>query len=635
MELKGKKLIVYTGSSPVEDEAWVLITDMQPNGNKTYKCMLCGASWKGGESRVISHFLRIAGEGVSTCSSNPPERCREVCRRVRDAKQSIDASKRLLAKDAAVAKTPAVAGTDGMMTSLSDRIALADEALANWAVHAGISWSAICSRQPYFSEAVRKILQVGSVYTLPRSEILSCKIERPEGTRQGGLYKALQTMNHEKREILNNASETGGTLVADGAKLKSRKRAMLNSALVVPKGVHFCQQTDSTGDSKTGEYQEIDLSSAIESVGPFFEVSKKVGGETVTKKVSSIVKFVVLDRGGGCTRALELLQKNWVVATASCKGHLADLFMEDIAKPFMPHIKSVHAMIIFILNHDHVYGKFSSMEGTRALLLPAETRFATELICVRSLVRDKSQLETLFLSQDLAEWANRQTAELKGKYRKHRSNALSIEWWHKSEVFVAIEEVAETSLRILDSDQPNLKDAAFAYNRMEVEYGGALLGKLATLKDWGEIDLCLDLSSEYMGSLASYIRACMKKRKDDWYCPLVLAAAAVNPVYTYSSQEEHRWAVPGGDKAVRSIIAQLCWGNDAELTDALEGWDNFYHKEGVYEDQQQVLARKVTEPLAFFRHVRGTTTLSADEAFAKIACWLVSGFANQSAIVRE
>ena len=42
--------------------------------------------------------------------------------------------------------------------------------------------------------------------------------------------------------------------------------------------------------------------------------------------------------------------------------------------------------------------------------------------------------------------------------------ALSDEFWHKNNVFVAVEETIEVSLRFLDTDTPNLKDAAFAFN---------------------------------------------------------------------------------------------------------------------------------------------------------------------------
>ncbi|KAL1521279.1 hypothetical protein AB1Y20_020948 [Prymnesium parvum] len=147
---------------------------------------------------------------------------------------------------------------------------------------------------------------------------------------------------------------------------------------------------------------------------------------------------------------------------------------------------------------------------------------------------------------------------------------------------------------------------------LQTEYRDALLGKLSALKDWGEIDLRLDLSSEYMGSLSGYIKSCMRKRHADWNCPLVLAAAAVNPVYSFSVKEIELWKVPNGDRAVRAIFAQLFWGNVDELTRALDGWNRFQHKEGIYEEQEDVLGRKVYDPLSFFRHVKGCTTLTSD-----------------------
>ena len=74
-------------------------------------------------------------------------------------------------------------------------------------------------------------------------------------------------------------------------------------------------------------------------------------------------------------------------------------------------------------------------------------------------------------------------------------------------MFLALEEIPETSLRILDSDTPNLKDAAFAFFRIEKEVGDPLVSKLVAIPDWGEIDLGLDLRSEHLGNLASYAKA--------------------------------------------------------------------------------------------------------------------------------
>ena len=104
---------------------------------------------------------------------------------------------------------------------------------------------------------------------------------------------------------------------------------------------------------------------------------------------------------------------------------------------------------------------------------------------------------------------------MRQKSREMKELALSDRFWHINEVFVAVEETAEVSLRILDADKPNLKDAAFAFMRIVDEVKDPLLGRLATMEGWGEIDLRLDLDSEYMGKLPAYLQAMLQKRKAD------------------------------------------------------------------------------------------------------------------------
>ena len=208
-----------------------------------------------------------------------------------------------------------------------------------------------------------------------------------------------------------------------------------------------------------------------------------------------------------------------------------------------------------------------------------------------------------------------------------------------SQVFVAVEETAETSLRILDSDKPNLKDAAFAFKRIGEELANPLLGRLAAIKDWGEIDLCLDLKSEHVGSLISYLKAMLKKRESDWLSAPVLAAACVNPIYLYASTEAERWPfAQTGDceRAVATVIKKLLWGDVSAQSEALTGLDRYLHGEGVFskEGEAEQLEMKVNDPLGFWRHVR-RSALKCDQIFAdEIAIPLVCGFANQSASER-
>jgi hypothetical protein len=170
-------------------------------------------------------------------------------------------------------------------------------------------------------------------------------------------------------------------------------------------GVIFLQQTDGTGKTKNGEFLRDDYIQAIEKAGPISEVKKQLAaGTIITKKKSSIVKICITDRGGGCARALTLLEEAMVLLADGCKGHLADLLIEDWAKPFKVNLKQVHGLILFIINHGDVYAIFISFADVLALLIPAETRFATEIICVRSLLKDKAQVQKLFVDPRYTAW---------------------------------------------------------------------------------------------------------------------------------------------------------------------------------------------------------------------------------------
>ena len=119
-----------------------------------------------------------------------------------------------------------------------------------------------------------------------------------------------------------------------------------------------------------------------------------------------------------------------VLLADACKGHLADLLIEDWAKPFKKHLKKVHSLILFIINHGPVYGLFASYDEVLALLIPAETRFATEIICARSLHKDKGQVRKLFVDPLYDEWHDRQERKIREVSRDMKQLALSDDFWH-------------------------------------------------------------------------------------------------------------------------------------------------------------------------------------------------------------
>jgi hypothetical protein len=178
----------------------------------------------------------------------------------------------------------------------------------------------------------------------------------------------------------------------------------------------------------------------------------------------------------------------------------------------------------------------------------------------------------LFVDPQYEEWHTRQDAKMRTTSREMKQLALSDAFWRINEAFVAIEETAETSLRILDSDQPNLKDAAFAFFRIKHELQEPLLGKLATIPDWDCIDLRLELETELLGDLPAFLLEKLERRKADWLSEPVLAAACVNAIYLYSSDEEAHWDFAKSrdcERAVAAVIKKLLWGDSGEVFDML------------------------------------------------------------------
>ena len=632
-----QRLAVHKPEVPAEDQRWVLILEVNPNGTKKYKCVRCGWERTCKLGVLIEHGLKLDGGQGKKCTFEPTVEQRETLDRARRAN--------LIGASAAAKAGGAAGGTPSIDRALkkNDKLcAKVDEALAQFIAVHDFSFHAFDKSNVHWTAVVDAIKAAGVSYVPAKEEVLSEHRERPSGSREGGLFLAKRTVERERSAIFTSLTSQeineSGTVVSDGAKISTRKRGMLNSALVTVSGVLLLQSTDATGKTKDANYLTDDGVQALKKAGPWSIISKKLpDGTMVTKINSKIVKVWILDRGGGCVQALSLMEERARVITDTCKGHGADLLIEDIAKPFKKHLKQVHEMIVFIISHDAVYGIFISFPDTRALCIPAETRFATEVICVRSLLKDKAQVRKLFVDEAFDEWLRRQPAPIKMKARQLKALALDDAWWHRCDVFEAIESVPETALRCLDSNDPNLKDVALCCYIMEKEFKEPLTSKLAGISGWREFNLQLDLGSEYLGSLQSYALAMLKKRLPDMLSVPVKAAAAANPIYSFSSDQSLLWTVPGGDAAMGIIIPKLYWGEVALQAAAIAGWERFAGKKGIYSvtaPEYGLLEAKAADAIGFYRQVHRSSQLPEDKAFAQIGLWLVSAFAIQAAAER-
>ncbi len=65
------KLTIFKGTSAVEDERWVYITEVKDNGTKVYLCARCHKSFTGYDAKVISHCLQLKDGSVAPCAHKP------------------------------------------------------------------------------------------------------------------------------------------------------------------------------------------------------------------------------------------------------------------------------------------------------------------------------------------------------------------------------------------------------------------------------------------------------------------------------------------------------------------------------------------------------------------------------------
>ena len=233
----GQKLTIFKSEKPAEDERWVYIVEVKSNGTMGYICVACGKDFTGGEDKVIAHKLQLGGV-CAACPRPPSAECRLVLERIRNAKlQKHAAGGRLSSnspvQDVAVAQSKDVGGA--MFGNETTRSNAVDKALARWCVGHDISWAAVDSRDNLWRDLVAA-MRMAPAWKAPPRQVLSAAHDRGAEARAGGLFLALQDMQSEKDKILAAAAGEGATVVSDGAKLKSRKRGMLNTGLSARKG---------------------------------------------------------------------------------------------------------------------------------------------------------------------------------------------------------------------------------------------------------------------------------------------------------------------------------------------------------------------------------------------------------------
>ena len=224
------------------------------------------------------------------------------------------------------------------------------------------------ARSEVFKEAVKKTAEFKRPYSPPSYGALRTKL----------LDQAradLEVKVHKRTE--ESIRKFGATLSMDGWSSVTNQ-PLLNVMLVSSAGEQFLGSVDTSGFEKTGEYLATVLDGFLQKVGPENVVQITADNATVNPKAVGIVtkKYPHIFFQGCVAHALNLLLKDWRKEKwITTLVHEARMVLKFFRKRHMP------------------LALFRTYEKELSLLMPGETRFASNFIALERLMKVKGALK--------------------------------------------------------------------------------------------------------------------------------------------------------------------------------------------------------------------------------------------------
>ncbi|KAL6520317.1 hypothetical protein OROMI_032497 [Orobanche minor] len=192
----------------------------------------------------------------------------------------------------------------------------------------------------------------------------------------------------------------GCTIMSDGW-TDQKQRALMNFLVNSPAGTFFIKSVDVSDSIKNGELIFKYLDEVIDEVGE-----------------NNVIQ-IITDNASNCKNAgkriMEARKSLW---WTPCAAHCIDLMLEDIAKLkiFEEAIENAKKVVKFIYGHGTILALMRKHTNDKELLRPAVTRFATAILTLQSMYKQKRALEVMFSSD---EWVtSAQAKKTEGKVAK-------------------------------------------------------------------------------------------------------------------------------------------------------------------------------------------------------------------------
>ncbi|MFV0960667.1 DUF659 domain-containing protein, partial [Klebsiella pneumoniae] len=260
------------------------------------------------------------------------------------------------------------------MTS-KDMVEHAEMEVGKWFYDACIHFNAANSLQ--FQVMAYAIASIGPGFKIPSYHQLIDKI----------LQDTMKKVKAQCEQIKSSWQEAGCSIMADGW-TDTHLRTLVNCLVYCPKGTMFLKSIDLSDVPKTSEILFNVFDNVVQEVGP-----------------ANIVQFIT-DNAANYRAAGEMLfQKYRTFYWSPCATHCVNLMLQDLNDMHADMklvVQQSQEVTKFIYNHAYVLSLMRKFTHGSELIRPAQTRFATNVLTVQSIVKQRTSLRQMFASE---EWA--------------------------------------------------------------------------------------------------------------------------------------------------------------------------------------------------------------------------------------
>ncbi|XP_049931177.1 uncharacterized protein LOC126409228 [Nymphaea colorata] len=257
------------------------------------------------------------------------------------------------------------------MTS-KDMLYQAQKMVGKWFYDACIPFNATNSFQ--FQAMADAIVSIGPGFKMSSYYQLRGKI----------LQDTAKEVSEHCDELKLSWKETGCSIMSDGW-TDTRSRTLVNFLIYCPKGTMFLKSLDLSDVPKTAEILFNVFDNVVQEVG-----------------LANVVQFIT-DNATNYRAAGDLFfQKYGTFFWSPCVTHCVNLMLQDLNE--MQDMKSAidqcQEVTKFIYNNAYVLNLMKKFTKGVELIRPAQTRFATNVLTVQSVVKQRTPLRQMFASEE-------------------------------------------------------------------------------------------------------------------------------------------------------------------------------------------------------------------------------------------